>query len=51
MDIFSLMTTKQLNDWYEGRVGYRPQDDDPGMSVDELRKLVRRYAQAEKEES
>lgn len=32
-----------LNDWYEQRVGYRPQEDDPNMTDAELRKLVKSY--------
>ena len=32
-----------LNDWYERVVGYRPQEDDPEMTDEQLRTLVRGY--------
>jgi hypothetical protein len=35
------MTRKQLDDLYEREVGYRPGEDDPSMSLDELRGMVR----------
>lgn len=33
------MAPAELNDWYENVVGYRPQEDDPTMSDEELRRL------------
>lgn len=41
---FTEMTAVQLNDWYEENVGYRPQEDSPSMSEDELRGLCEDYA-------
>lgn len=43
---FDLMTSDQLNDWYEEHVGYRPQVDEPRMTESELRDLIRSYAEA-----
>jgi hypothetical protein len=37
------MTAGQINDLYEQIVGYRPQVDDPTMTDDELRALVKDY--------
>ncbi len=40
---FELMTAEALNLWYEQNVGYRPQEDDPSMTEDELRSLCMSY--------
>ncbi len=47
---FVNMTAKELNDWYEDKVGYRPQVDDPSMSDDSLRELCESYWDACQEE-
>lgn len=36
---FAAMDAKALNDWYYNLVGYRPQDDDPTMTIESLRDL------------
>lgn len=38
---FDAMTREQLDDLYEQEVGYRPGEDDPGMSLSDLRNMVR----------
>jgi len=38
---FDTMTREQLDDLYEDQVGYRPGEDDPDMSLADLRELVR----------
>lgn len=45
MTPISQMTRKQLNDWYESEVGYRP-DDDNGepFPIEALRTLVQEMA-------
>jgi hypothetical protein len=43
---FSDMTEAALNDWYESRVGYRPQVDDPTMDDAKLRELCLSYWEA-----
>ena len=40
---FDRMTPEALNLWYEQNVGYRPQQDDPTMTDDQLRELCRSY--------
>lgn len=40
---FEAMTAEALNLWYEQNVGYRPQEDDPSMTVEQLRDLCRSY--------
>jgi hypothetical protein len=41
---FAAMDAKALNDWYQEAVGYRPQEDDPTMTVESLRELCCEYA-------
>lgn len=36
---FDSMTPAELNAWYEEEVGYRPQEDCPDITDDELREL------------
>lgn len=43
---FNDMTSAELNAWYEAEVGYRPQDDDPNMTDDELREMCRDFERA-----
>ncbi len=33
------LDAKALNDYYEGEIGYRPQEDDPTLGTEELRRL------------
>lgn len=49
MPDFSSMTSTQLNDWYESRVGYRPQVDNPSMSDIDLMELCLSYWEASTE--
>lgn len=49
-DQFTAMSAASLNDWYEFQVGYRPQVDDPNMSVAQLRGFCRSYVAALAEE-
>ena len=51
MPDFSKMTAEQLNDWYEERVGYRPQVDDPTMSEADLMEACLSYWEATTETS
>jgi len=46
MPDFSSMTETQLNDWYEERVGYCPQVDDPTMTETELMEMCLSYWEA-----
>ena len=39
------MDAEALNRWYEQNVGYRPQQDDPSMTEDQLRELCASYEQ------
>lgn len=48
---FGTMTAAELNDWYEKKVGYRPQVDDPSMSETDLRELCLSYWEASTETS
>lgn len=43
---FDDMTSAELNAWYEVEVGYRPQDDDPDMTDDDLREMCRDFERA-----
>lgn len=43
---FDDMTPAELNAWYEVEVGYRPQDDDPDMTDDDLREMCRDFERA-----
>jgi hypothetical protein len=36
---FDAMTPAELNAWYENAVGYKPQEDCPDITDDELREL------------
>jgi len=38
---FERMSAEALNLWYQQNVGYRPQEDDPNMTDDELRALCK----------
>ena len=46
MTLFSRMSAEALNDWYEANVGYRPQEDEPTMTDEELLALCQSYEQA-----
>lgn len=41
--LFDRMSSEALNEWYFQNVGYRPQEDDPSMTDDDLRGLCRGY--------
>lgn len=41
---FDSMSREQLDSWYEKTVGYKPTEDDPNMTTDELRSLVKDIA-------
>lgn len=41
---FAAMSAAELNDWYEQHVGYRPQEDCPTMTEEELRDACKSYA-------
>lgn len=43
--LFNRMSAEALNEWYFRNVGYKPQEDDPSMTDDELRALCKEYEQ------
>lgn len=43
--LFERMSPELCNEWYFQNVGYRPQEDDPTMTDEELRDLCRSYEQ------
>jgi hypothetical protein len=43
------MTASQLNDFYEEKVGYRPQVDDPKLSTEDLREFCRQIIEFNEE--